>query len=180
MSHAIGEVICLQTFKTIAYFLFNDSSHVAVSCLHNADEWGVQCEWRICVCKHPPIDVLLVYDQKYPTFAPGQVCLNCKAIVQQHTNWISCGDTMCDRYGCKHWPGVGRPTKESYDELIKEIKFNFALDARNKGQPNYLFVHPSVVIDAQEILKLAKYDTSGISVDEYKKVMKNRLDKYGI
>lgn len=125
MSHATGEVIALDRHNTLAYFEYNGTSDVAISCLHATlasmrAEWRSH-EWRNCYCGNYPLPAFLYTNYGDGFYWPALVCLSCGAIVSnlapfRAEQFGDCGHSLrsyhnCDDPAC--WPKDGHPIRDA-------------------------------------------------------------------
>lgn len=114
MSSSTGTIYALDG-KPLAYCKSNCGMYSALFESPDAlwdkfidGEGWVDIPYISCTCGLPSEDVYF-YDP-YLGYWPGRWCPRCRALTQ-NTDFgdASCGEHMCDKYGCQHWPKKGLP-----------------------------------------------------------------------
>lgn len=131
MSREAGRIFDLEG-NEIAGFVYNGTIDGCMTTIFESSEkaWEVYCatenycdgtfnNWH--TCNEKPIEVYLADTMRY---WKGSICQKCKAIVDgRDPHWYSCGDRLCDKYGCEHWPKSGIPDKSLVTEYKVFLQF---------------------------------------------------------
>lgn len=85
MSHSSGEIFDVRCGHRVAWFEYNGTSDIAISCIHE-DYESIESDWRKhewleCKCGKPPLLVILLAHYGSGLAWPSSICLECHAIV---------------------------------------------------------------------------------------------------
>lgn len=100
-----GKVIALARWNSVSCFysrtLLPPSSREAIY---------YDFEYRSCTCQQKPTRALAVCPEGGYTYAPIDICVPCRAIVDGASfDDVLCTEALCIKYGCSHFPRRGHP-----------------------------------------------------------------------